>query len=167
LANSSAAGDSRPVPRLIVSGGQTGVDRAALDVAIELGIEHGGWCPAGRLAEDGVIPAQYRLQESHSSDYSVRTEQNVIDSDATLLLFRTSIRGGTGLTARLAIRHARPSLAVDLNAVEWDAEVQRAQLWLADLRPERLNVAGPRESSAPGIHEQSRTFLHRLLTGSD
>lgn len=84
--------------RRIVSGGQTGVDRAALDVAMQLSIEHGGWCPRGRLAEDGTIPSRYDLRETRSAKYHVRTERNVVDSDATLILYRKSLTGGTLLT---------------------------------------------------------------------
>lgn len=86
----------------IVSGGQTGVDRAGLDVAIQLGIDHGGWCPKGRRAEDGRIPGCYQLAEADSDEYAFRTERNVVDSDGTLILFFATLRGGTELTYRLA-----------------------------------------------------------------
>ena len=102
-------------PKKIISGGQAGVDRAALDAAIALNMPHGGWCPRGRLAEDGRISDRYRLRETDSSDYAVRTERNVLDSDATLVLCRGEPRGGTLLTIRLAQRHGRPHLAVDLD----------------------------------------------------
>ena len=92
----------------IISGGQTGVDRGALDAAISLGIPHGGWCPRGRLAEDGRIPDRYQLRETDSPDYPSRTEQNVLDSDATLILYRGRIAGGTEFTLRLAQQHGRP-----------------------------------------------------------
>ena len=111
----------------IISGGQTGVDRAALDAAIELGIAHGGWCPLGRLAEDGRIPDRYQLRETDSPEYAVRTERNVVESDATLILYRGRISGGTELTLRLAQRHGRPHMAVDLDAAPEPAEVRR---WL-------------------------------------
>ncbi len=94
----------------IVSGGQTGVDRAALDVAIALGIEHGGWCPRGRLAEDGTIPARYLLRETSSSEYAVRTEQNVIDSDGTLVIYYQRLQRGSLLTYRLAKEHGKTSV---------------------------------------------------------
>lgn len=159
--------DSLPVdsflPRVLVSGGQTGVDRAALDVAIDQGIQHAGWCPAGRVAEDGPIPSAYQLRETASSDYSVRTEQNVIDSDATLILFHTTISGGTKLTIKFARRHARPVLTVDLSACDLNDEVTRCKIWLNDVRPARLNIAGPRESNVPGIYNLSKTFLRSLF----
>ncbi len=147
-------------PAKIVSGGQTGVDRAALDVAIELGIAHGGWCPRGRLAEDGRIPARYLLTETDSPDYPVRTERNVLDSDATLILCRGRPAGGTELTLRLARRHGRPALVVDLAAKPDAGKVRR---WLARHARGALNVAGPRESQSPGIAAEAAEFLRRAL----
>jgi predicted Rossmann-fold nucleotide-binding protein len=147
-------------PVRVVSGGQTGVDRAALDVAIELGMAHGGWCPKGRLAEDGLIPAHYRLTETDSPDYAVRTERNVLDSDATLILCRGRPGGGTELTQRLAERHGKPHLVVDL---EESPQPDDAARWLQALRPAVLNVAGPRESQSPGIGAEAAGFLRRLF----
>ncbi len=102
------------LPRRVVRGGQTGVDRAALDVAIALGIPHGGWCPRGRRAEDGVIPPRYSVTEHVSGKYAARTEANVTDSDATLILTRGKVSGGTALTRKLALRAGKPLLIVDL-----------------------------------------------------
>lgn len=147
--------------KTIVSGGQTGVDRAALDVAISLNIDHGGWCPKGRLAEDGVIANGYQLREMDSADYPLRTEQNVVDSDGTLLLHRGRMAGGTELTRRLALKHARPLLAVDL---ETGGDPAAVRCWLAEHAIQTLNVAGPRESTAPGIGEQSANFLRQVLS---
>jgi hypothetical protein len=153
--------ERRPrLPTKIVSGGQTGVDRAALDTAIALGIPHGGWCPRGRLAEDGVIPSRYRLAESDSPAYEVRTEQNVVDSDATLILSRGELKGGTKLTRDLAERHGMPCLVVDL---DHPPELDEIRRWLADSEADTLNVAGPRESQSPGISQLARGFLKRLL----
>ena len=147
-------------PRCIVSGGQTGVDRGALDAAIAAGIPHGGWCPRGRLAEDGPIAAQYQLRETRSAKYSIRTRKNVLDSDATLILCRGPLTGGTDLTYRLAQHHAKPCLVVDLQQDPDAAEVRR---WIEAHRVGVLNVAGPRESSHPGIAEQAYRFLLRVL----
>jgi hypothetical protein len=144
----------------IISGGQTGVDRAALDVAIELGIPHGGWCPAGRLAEDGRIPDCYLLVETDSPVHAARTEQNVLDADATLILYRGRMTGGTALTRRLAQRHGRPHWAVDLDLPPDPAEVRR---WMEANAIETLNVAGPRESNSPGIAELAAKFLRSVL----
>ena len=146
--------------RRIVSGGQTGVDRGALDAAIALRIEHGGWCPKGRIAEDGSIPRKYELQETDSPQYRFRTEQNVLDSDGTLILFRDRLFGGTLLTQRLARRHRKPCLAIDLSDTEHSPAVIQ---WLLVHRIRVLNVAGPRESSAPGIAQQAYEFLTSLL----
>ncbi len=148
--------------RRIVSGGQTGVDRGALNAAIELSVEHGGWCPQGRLAEDGVIPAQYALTETDSADYPARTEQNVVDSDGTLILHRGRLSGGTSLTQQMARKHARPCLTLDLEAV---ADVESIRRWLAENNIRVLNVAGPRERSAPGIAAQTQALLVRLFGG--
>jgi hypothetical protein len=146
----------------IVSGGQTGVDRGALEAAIQLGIEHGGWCPKGRLAEDGAISRRYRLRQTASPVYRVRTEQNVIDSDGTLILYCGRLYGGTDLTRRLAAKHGRPCCLVNLLQ---PPEPERVREWLRRRRIETLNVAGPRESSAPGIGRQAMDFLTSLFAG--
>lgn len=146
--------------RRIVSGGQTGVDRGALDAAIELGLEHGGWCPRGRRAEDGPIPDRYRLQENDSTHYAARTERNVLESDATLILTAGKLSGGTRLTRDLARRHAKPCLVV---RIDQELLFSLVYDWLAEHQVEVLNVAGPRESQTPGIQAQAREFLLRLL----
>ena len=146
----------------IISGGQTGVDRGALDAAIELEMNHGGWCPQGRPAEDGRISDRYELRETDSPDYPARTERNVLDGDATLILCRGPLSGGTELTLRLAERHRRPRLVVDLDGGVEPAEVRR---WLEDNAVEILNVAGPRESQSPGIADLAREFLVGMFRG--
>lgn len=156
-----SADAARSLLKRIVSGGQTGVDRAALDVAIELGIEHGGWCPRGRIAEDGQIPPIYQLRETEAAEYSVRTERNVIDSDGTLILYQTRLQGGTQLTNRLAKSHGKPLLCVRLDHT---VNIGAIQKWLRDAQIQSLNVAGPRESSRPGIHASASAVLRRILT---
>lgn len=145
----------------IVSGGQTGVDRAALNAALTLGLEVGGWCPRGRRAEDGVIAARFPLVETPSRSYSQRTEWNVRDSDATLILHGGTISGGTRLTAELAGRYCRPLMTLNLAD---PADLEDPHRWLRAHRIRVLNLAGPRESGAPGIQAQATAFLIRLLS---
>ncbi len=143
----------------IVSGGQTGVDRAALDVALDLGLELGGWCPKNRWAEDGPIPHHYPLNETRSEDVHVRTQRNVESSSATLVLTRGAPMGGTRLTCEIAQSMRRPLLVVDLNETDDEDPVDTIVIWLKRVHPRVLNVAGPRESGAPGITEQAKTLL--------
>jgi hypothetical protein len=144
----------------VVSGGQTGVDRAALDAARAVGLPCGGWCPRGRLAEDGPIDPGYPLVETPSADYAQRTEWNVRDSDATLLIARGRPTGGTALTIALAHRHGRPLLVADLARDPSPGEVSR---WIEARAVGVLNVAGPRESQRPGIGREAGAFLERLF----
>jgi len=145
----------------IVSGGQTGVDQAALDVAIQLNIRHAGWCPRGRLCENGRIPAKYKLKELPTSDYAARTQQNVIDSDGTLILYRQRLQGGTALTNRYARELHKPVLRVRLDLT---VDMPRIVSWLAEHEIRTLNVAGPRASSHPGLYEQAREVLLSLAS---
>ncbi|TWU60713.1 putative molybdenum carrier [Rubripirellula tenax] len=151
--------DSPYRPTRIVSGGQTGVDRAGLDFAIESGIEHGGWCPKGRLAEDGSIPTRYQLTEHTSRKYPPRTAQNVIDSDATLILHERVLKGGTLLTREVCKRYRRPYFVVRIDTDELD----EAKRWLKRVRPKTLNIAGSRSQSAPGIYDRALAVLRELL----
>jgi hypothetical protein len=151
-----------PVSRT-VSGGQTGVDRAALDVALELGIPCGGWCPKWRLAEDGPLPHRYPLQEAASRRYSARTRLNVSDSDATLVLNAGELEGGTAETVQAARRIGKPCLLVDLAA---NPDLAAVHAWLREHDGRVLNVAGPRESKRPGIHGCAAEFLRALLAGA-
>jgi hypothetical protein len=134
--------------RKIVSGGQTGADRAALDWAIQHGIPHGGWCPAGRRAEDGVIPAPYHLLETPKHDYAQRTQWNVRDSDATLIVsLSPELTGGSLATRQWAEKMERPCLHV----YPGDGWRERMVAFLEAMPIQILNVAGPRSSGAPGI----------------
>jgi len=150
---------SSRVPK-IVSGGQTGVDRAALDFALERGIPCGGWCPKHRAAEDGRIPDRYPLQEVNGG-YRVRTEKNVIDSDATLILITDKLAGGTLLTRNLCRKHGKPHLVVKLTSGN---ALDEASRWLRGSEITVLNVAGPRESGEPAIHENAMSFLRSLFS---
>lgn len=146
--------------RKILSGGQTGVDRAALDVARALGVSVGGWCPAGRRAEDGAIDPVYPLRETPSDDYAERTAWNVRDAEATLVITHGPAEGGTALTVKCAAAQGKPCLVVNLlEGAEPDEVIQ----WIQREGITSLNVGGPRESQRPGISEMAVAFLDQVL----
>ncbi len=162
-------------PERIVSGGQTGADRGGLDAAIELGLDHGGWCPAGRRAEDGYIPYCYSLRETKLADYKQRTRLNVLDGCATLIFSKgTKLSGGTALTRRICSELGKPYTVVNVEEamlhgmpgnVGFARAVKHAQYWLFTARkPRVLNVAGSRESKVPGIQEIARRILVEVLS---
>jgi predicted Rossmann fold nucleotide-binding protein DprA/Smf involved in DNA uptake len=136
----------------IVSGGQTGADRAALDFAIRHGLPHTGWCPRRRRAEDGTIPSEYRLRETPSSHYSQRTEWNVRDSDATIVFsVKERLTGGTWLTFELARRLGKPVLHLSRDEANVAAAAVKLLSFIEQLPVRTLNVAGPRASQEPEI----------------
>ena len=148
----------------IISGGQTGVDRAALDVARELGLPYGGFIPKGRRTEDGTLPDEYvGMTETESSIFAVRTRENVACADATLILARGSPDGGTLLAQLTAQAKEKPLLVLDLLEVDPDEASRRILAWLSGLPAGTLNVAGPRESRQPGIHAEARALLDAVL----
>ena len=148
----------------IISGGQTGVDRAALDVAVELGIACGGWCPKGRAREDGPIPDHYPLTETPSAEPAQRTEWNVRDADATLIIAQGKLTGGAALTRRFARSMKKPCLVTNPAEAISPATVRD---WLDDHQVEVLNVAGPRASNDPHIYELARQLLSNALARDD
>lgn len=147
----------------IISGGQTGVDRGALDAALELGIECGGTCPAGRKAEDGLIPEKYSLTELDSTVYSDRTRKNVIDSDATLIIHFGQLEGGTAFTRQCCIEENRPCLVVNASEDDQSHHVQQILDFIQENAVQVLNVAGPRASKVPGAQEHTRRLLEDVL----
>lgn len=159
----SRRGDASQAPLTIVSGGQTGADRAALDFAIRTGLPHDGWCPLGRLAEDGPLDARYKLRETPSANYAERTEWNVRESDATVLFTsRAELTGGTRLTGELATAQGKPLLhlcAAETGVLE--AAVTLKQ-FLADHAVARLNVAGSRASQDADV----AGFVDAVLTAA-
>ena len=148
-----------PLPRQVISGGQTGADRAGLDWAIARGIEHGGWCPRGRLASDGVIPEEYKLSETESEGYRQRTKRNVQDSDATLLFNIGALEGGTLQTLRFTQQLQRPCLVIQLDMLDPVSLAAQLTAWLSSVKPEVLNVAGPREEKRPGVDSAALKVL--------
>ena len=151
--------------RKILSGGQTGADRAALDEAMHAGVEHGGWVPRGRKAEDGPIPRKYRLKETPTSWYAERTERNVEEGDGTLIVSRGPLTGGSLLTQGLARKHRKPSLHVDLGEERDLRDTARGALaWIREHGIEVLNVAGPRAGNDPQIYALTRGLLKAVLS---
>lgn len=150
----------------IISGGQTGADIAGLDAAIALGIDYGGTLPKGRLTEEGPLDPKYdRMTELESSSYPKRTLKNVLDSDATLLFTVGKISGGTALTLRMAKENGKPYLHINLESQPEDKAVQVISSWLSKVKPEILNIAGSRESKAPGIYEKVFNVLIKGIKG--
>jgi hypothetical protein len=147
----------------IISGGQTGVDRAALDAAIRLGVPHGGWIPKGRLTEDGPLPETYALKETASAVYAERTEKNVLDADGTLIIARGKLRGGTAYTREMAVKHGRPWLHVDLRQTPAFRAALVIRQWIATHRIMVLNVAGPRASKDPRIYSDTLAMLESVF----
>ena len=147
----------------IISGGQTGADQAALDVAIELGIPHGGWIPKGRLTERGHLSEVYKLEEMPTASYPKRTEQNILDSHGTLIISHGKLTGGSALTKKLANKHDRPFLHIDLDATNAFAAVKAISYWVSKHDIEVLNVAGPRSSKEPKIYDEVKKVLSSVL----
>lgn len=173
---SNSVENQAPEPRLIetvVSGGQTGVDRAALDAAIAAGTPISGWCPRGRRSEDGRIPQHYGLRETASRNYAVRTEWNIRDSDGTLIIAMRALTGGTRLTWQLAQKQGKPCHVVHLREStdmelfsEQNSTTDRCSAvveWIRENRIRVLNVAGPRASSHPEIHSEAQELISLVL----
>jgi hypothetical protein len=143
----------------IISGGQTGVDRAALDAAIKLMIPHGGWIPRGRLTEDGPLSPEYQLKETGSTSYADRTEKNVLDADATLIISRGPLTGGSEYTRQIAVRHDRLWLHIDLNQIPAFQAAITINEWVEKKGIEILNVAGPRAGKDPKIYDDTLNII--------
>jgi len=143
----------------IISGGQTGVDRAALDAAIRWKIPHGGWIPKGRKTEDGRLPNKYQLDEMPTDSYAARTEQNVLDADGTLIISQGPLSGGSSYTQERALKHNRPFMHIDLNKINTFKAAQIVYTWIIETDIETLNVAGPRASEDEYIYRATIQLL--------
>lgn len=152
-----------PLIKKIVSGGQTGVDRAALDAALQTSTPCGGWCPEDRVAEDGKIPDRYPLVELKNAGYSERTLQNVIDSDGTLIIYFDSLSGGTEKTLLFCLENNKPYLLIDASEIPAPRAVKRISEFVKKKNLNTLNVAGPRASSAKPAYNYTNKVICRVL----
>ncbi len=147
----------------IISGGQTGVDRAALDAALESGVSAGGWCPEGRKAEDGPIAERYPLQELPDGSYKERTLKNVQDSDATIIIYFESISGGTEETLLYCLNEKKPYLLIDGSGITEDSASKRIKHFIDENQISLLNVAGPRASKEQRAYEYTKQVITLML----
>jgi hypothetical protein len=147
----------------IISGGQTGADQAGLDAAISLGIPHGGWIPKGRKTEEGPLPAKYKLKEMGTTSYPKRTEQNILDSEGTVIFTFGKLTGGSALTRKLSKTHGFPCLHVDLSKVTVGEGADLVRTWLENHNIKVLNVAGSRASKAPTIYDSTKQILKAAI----
>jgi len=150
-------------PLKIISGGQTGVDRAALDVALTHGINSGGWCPAGRLDEFGKIPDHYPVQELQSDGFNERTLQNVKDSDGTIIVHSRELRGGTEQTVRFCVDLKRPYQLIDASKLSAEDAAKPIADFVRKNKIDVLNVAGPRQSEWPEGYDYASRALSAFL----
>ena len=152
-----------PAAYCVVSGGQTGVDRAALDAALEAGVDCGGWCPAGRSAEDGRIDDAYPLTELAGGDYAARTLKNVQDSDATVIIYFGQLSGGTEKTLADCLAENKPYLLIDASEIPAARAAERMRQFIGELASRRINFAGPRASGEARAYRYCREALRQLL----
>ncbi|NQU84470.1 MAG: molybdenum cofactor carrier [Mariniphaga sp.] len=147
----------------IISGGQTGVDRGALDAALELQFPCGGWCPTGREAEDGIIDGKYPLQEISNGGYSDRTKKNVEDSDGTLILYKNKLLGGSNLTYKYAKSVNKPVHRIKIIDANYSQFLPQIINWINQNQIQILNVAGPRASEWPNGYKHSNEIILILI----
>ena len=152
-----------PVIKKIISGGQTGADRGALDAAIKYSFPYGGWIPKGRLTEDGPLPDEYKLKEMPTKNYPARTEKNVLASDGTVIITHGKLTGGSALTKKLAKEHKRPYFHIDLNKTPAFIAASEINNWGIKHGIEILNVAGPRASKDPKIYEDTTYIIQGVI----
>ena len=148
----------------IVSGGQTGVDRAALDAALKNNTKCGGWCPEGRQADDGIIPPHYPVVEFDGAGYKERTRQNVIDSDGTVIIYFDTLSGGTEDTLLFCLIQKMPYLLIDAAELSPERTAARIQKFVTGNSIRTLNIAGPRASGEPLAYPFSLKAMNCFLS---
>lgn len=164
MPESRESGTFRVALHKIISGGQTGVDRGALDAALAVGFPCGGFCPADRAAEDGTIPSRYPVTPLPGAGYSERTLQNVLESDGTAILAHGAPTGGTQLTQSCCAHHAKPCLVIDAAVTTEATAAREIRRFVREREIRVLNIAGPRESQWPGGHAFAHDTVRRLLS---
>jgi hypothetical protein len=147
----------------IISGGQTGVDRAALDVALKHGIDSGGWCPTGRLDEFGTIPDRYPVKELQAGGFTERTLRNVKDSDGTVIIYPGKLSGGTEQTVRFCVEQRRPHELIDVSNISTEKAAHLITNFVRENEIDILNVAGPRQTEWPEGYEYASRALDLFL----
>jgi hypothetical protein len=151
------------VIKKIISGGQTGADQGALDSTIKYSFPHGGWIPKGRLTENGPLPYEYKLKEMPTTNYSDRTEKNILASDGTVIITHGKLTGGSALTKKLAKKYKRPYLHINLNETPAFLASSEINAWINENNIEILNVAGSRASKDPQIYEDTKYIIQGLI----
>jgi len=151
------------VIKKIISGGQTGADQGALDAAIKYSFPYGGWIPKGRLTENGSLPDEYKLKEMSTKNYPARTEKNVLASDGTVIITHGKLTGGSALTKKLAEKHKRPFLHINLNETPAFLASSEINAWINENNIEILNVAGSRASKDPKIYEDTTYIIQGVI----
>jgi hypothetical protein len=148
----------------IISGGQTGIDRAALDLALKHGVDSGGWCPTGRLDEFGRIPDRYSVRELQAGGFTERTLQNVKDSDGTVIIYLGKLSGGTEQTVQFCVEQSQPHELIDASKVSAEEAASLIADFVRENKIDVLNVAGPRQSEWPDGYNYASHALEIFLT---
>ena len=147
----------------IISGGQIGADQAALDVAIKLGISHGGWIQKGRKTQSGLLPEKYKLKEMPTSSFIKRIEQNVVDADGTIIISHGALTGGANYSQKMTTKHGRPCIHIDLSNIPIFIAASRINTWVAEHNIEVLNVTGSRTSEDPKIYNDAMLIIENAI----
>ena len=147
----------------IISGGQIGADQGALDVAIKYGIPHGGWIQKGRRTQSGILPPKYHLQEMSTASFKDRIEQNVIDSHGSVVITHGTLSGGADYCIKMAQKHGRPCLHIDLSTLSEFTAASRLNAWIKENDIEVLNVNGSRTSEDSNIYKDTMDIIEEAV----